>query len=284
VLIALKMMQAKLKEKIFAITRSEQDSKEFSQLVSAQGGRTLSLPTIEIKPIGREAVQQFTERLEGKRYDYCAFMSSQAVKVLFDLANKQQITTALRSTAVIAVGPKTKESLEQQGIQVKMLPDKFSSIGLIEMMSRQNPSRKKMIIPRSNAANDFAADALRDLGMRVDEVYLYTLRTCRPTDIWFEFYSLLRLKKINAIVFTSTSTVTAFFDIMNSILKSRDNQGEKVEQQLQLDQIDNITKIISIGPFTSKELEKRKIKSFEAQQHTIKGAFDLAVDLCGSRQ
>lgn len=272
-------MSSNLKGKIFAITRNEQDSKEFSQLVSTQGGRTLPLPTIEVNPLGQEAVQQFIDRLQSKRYDYCTFMSSQAVKVLFDLANKQQITAALNSTEIIAIGPKTKQSLEQRGVKVKRIPEKFSSIGLVDMMAKLEPAGKMMIIPRSSAANDFVVESLLDLGMKVDEVHLYELRTSRPTDVWFEFYKLLQMKKINAIVFTSASSVASFFDI--SVILKVEGKEEGQQQQWR---IDSLTKIISIGPLTSKELEKRKIKPYEAEEHTIKGTFNLALDLCANKE
>jgi uroporphyrinogen-III synthase len=68
---------------------------------------------------------------------------------------------------------------------------------------------------------------------------------------------------VDAIIFTSASSVESFFELL----------GKVYADSLQLD---ILTKVISIGPFTTKELKRRKIRSFEAKEHTVKGAFELA--------
>jgi len=164
-------MPKKLKNKILAITRSEQDAKEFLQLVGEQGGWAIALPVIEIVPRGPDVVEEFIDKLRKKKHYYCAFMSQQAVNVLFNLA-QDKIAPLLKSSTVIAAGPKTKQSLEEHGIKVGLMLEKFSSFGLVDLMSGIRPSGKKIIIPRSAAASDFAAKALIRLGMDVDEIVL----------------------------------------------------------------------------------------------------------------
>lgn len=251
-----------LKDKVLAITRSERDAKEFLQLVREQGGRAIALPAIEIVPKGPEVAEQFIDKLRKKKHYYCAFMSQQAVNILFDLA-RDKIAPVLKSTTVIAVGPKTKQSLEEHGIKVGLVLEKFSSFGLIDLLSRIEPAGKKIIIPRSGAANNFATDALIRLGMDVDEILLYTVRTRAVEPIWKEFCDLLLQKRVDAIIFTSASNVNSFFEIMDRVSKD----------ELQLD---SITKVISIGPFTSKVLRGRGIECFEAEEHTVRGALQIA--------
>lgn len=251
-----------LKDKVLAITRSERDAKEFLQLVREQGGRAIALPAIEIVPKGPEVVEQFIDKLRKKKHYYCAFMSQQAVNILFDLA-REKIAPVLKSTTVIAVGPKTKQSLEEHGIKVGLVLEKFSSFGLIDLLSRIEPAGKKIIIPRSGAANNFATEALIRLGMDVDEILLYTVRTRAVEPIWKEFCDLLLQKRVDAIIFTSASNVNSFFEIMERVSKD----------ELQLD---SITKVVSIGPFTSKVLRGRGIECFEAEEHTVRGALQIA--------
>jgi len=254
-----------LKNKIVAITRNERDAREFSHLVSEQGGRAIPLPTIEIVPKEPQVAKEFLDRLQKKKYDYCAFMSPQAVDVLFDLAGKE-VVLALKSTAVIAVGPKTKQGLEERGVKVELMPEKFSSAGLVGLLSSIQPTGKKIIIPRSGAANEFAAEALTGLGMDVDEILLYNVHTSSITPIWREFTDLLRQKKVDAIVFTSASNVSSFFEIMDKA-----SAGNL--------RLDSLTKVVSIGPLTSKELENKKTKCFEAEEHTVRGALELAMQI-----
>jgi uroporphyrinogen-III synthase len=259
-----------LKGKTLAITRSERDAEEFSRLVAAEGGKAIALPTIEIVPAGPQAAREFLDKLHDKKHDYCAFMSSQAVSVLFEHASKSEIISALESTAVIAVGPKTRQSLEERGISVRLMPEKFSSAGLVELLlllSGAKPASKKIIIPRSGAANEFATEALTKIGMQVDEVSLYSVRTCAPSSAWGEFSALLLQKKVDAVIFTSASSVGSFFEIMAKISPGHPR-------------LDSVTRVVSIGPFTSKELRGRGIiKCFEVKEHTVKGALELAKNI-----
>ena len=251
-----------LRNKILAITRSERDAKEFLQLVREQGGRAIALPAIEIVPQGPEVVEEFLDKLRRKKHYYCVFMSQQAVNILFDLA-RDKIAPVLKSTTVIAIGPKTKQSLEEHGIKVGLVLEKFSSFGLVDLMSGTKPAGKKIIIPRSGAANDFATEALVRLGMDVDEILLYTVRTRPVEPIWKEFCDLLLQRKVDAVIFTSASNVKSFFEIMHNMFKD----------ELQLD---DLTKVVSIGPITSKALRDRGIGCFEAEEHTVIGALEIA--------
>jgi len=252
----------KLKNKTLAITRSEQDAKEFLQLVRAQGGWAIALPVIEIVPRGPEVVDDFLDKLRKKKHYYCAFMSQQAVNILFDLG-RDKILPLLKSTNVIAVGPKTKQSLEERGIKVGLMLEKFSSFGLVDLISGVGPCGKKIIIPRSAAASDFATQALIRLGMDVDEILLYTVRTRAIEPIWKEFCDLLSKKRVDVVIFTSASNVNSFFEIIEKL--SKDGL-----------QLDNVTKVVSIGPFTTKALRDRGVRCFEAEEHTVRGTLQIA--------
>lgn len=251
-----------LKNKILAITRSERNAGEFILQVEKEGGRAIALPTLEVVTKGPEAARAFLSKLQEKKHEYCAFMSPQAVSILFGHAGREA-ALALKSTTVIAVGPKTKDALGEHGINVRLMPDQYSSAGLVEILSFLSPKKKKIIIPRSGAANEFATKALKDLGMQVDEVLLYTVRTAPVAFVWTEFSDLLLQKKVAAIIFTSASSVRSFFEILTKL-----GAGDL--------QLNDLTKVVSIGPLTSKELDNRSLEWFEAKVHTVDGALALA--------
>ena len=248
-----------LYDRVIGITRSVQEARGFSLLVKAEGGTAVAIPAIEIVPAAPTVGHELISLLGEKKHDYCAFMSAQAVRVLFSLAD---VRAALMPTGVIAVGPRTKQELEEHGVSVDMVPETYSSIGLAEMLAEKNPQGKKILIPRSSEANEFAAKALSDLGMEVDEILLYTVRTADVTPAWEEFQKMLAAGFVDAVVFTSASNVRAFFELM-------------ARMEMSLDSV----QAISIGPFTSAELKKRGIKYREAQDHTIEGTINVAKEL-----
>jgi uroporphyrinogen-III synthase len=183
----------------------------------------------------------------------------------------EQVISALNSRTVVAVGPKTKQTLIERGVDVQIVPQTYSSKGLVELFAKGNIVNKRIIIPRSEMSNEFIVKALSDLGMTVDELFLYSVRTSKPNSIWNSFALLLEQQKIDGIIFTSASAVRSFFEIVQKILPNTFNP------------LKGVPAIIAIGPFTKDELSKREIQSFESKDHTIKGTFELAKVILGPR-
>ncbi|MGI0059910.1 MAG: uroporphyrinogen-III synthase, partial [Nitrosotalea sp.] len=96
------MMQGK----IIAITRSKEDSEEFTKLISNAKAKAISLPTIELVSKGDGMVDEFLDAVKIDDPDYSVFMSSKAVKLLFDTAKKiskyEKLQLAVANTTVIA--------------------------------------------------------------------------------------------------------------------------------------------------------------------------------------
>ena len=272
-------LKLSLNNKLLAITRKGPEAKEFSRLVGSQGGKTILLPTIDIMPKDPEVIEELISILRKGKQNYCAFMSSRAVEVLFNLAEKinkvEEVIFALNSTIIVAIGPKTRSSLIGHGIKVKMMPEEYSSEGLLYLFSRmENDSveGKTIIIPRSGKSKDLIRKALSDLGMTVEELFLYDVKTSHINTVWIDFIALLNQKKVDGIIFTSASTVESFFEIMLALSYNTYSL------------LGNVKAIIAIGPATSEELRKRNIKPFEAKEHTIRETFELAkIVLSGNR-
>ena len=82
-------------------------------------------------------------------------MSSKAVKILIDSSKKiskfEELQPTIANTIVIAVGPKTKEALENENIKVSYMPSRYSSVGVGEIFTKLDAVGKKVIVPRSGA-------------------------------------------------------------------------------------------------------------------------------------
>jgi uroporphyrinogen-III synthase len=252
--------------KTIAITRSEEDSDEFIELVSKEKARPISLPTIQLVSKGDKIVNDFLESIQQYDPDFSVFMSSKAVKLLFDTAKKnsqyEKLQLAVANTIVIAVGPKTKSALENEGITVSYMPKRYSSVGVGEVLTRLNAVGKKVIVPRSGASTPFLQNLLEKIGLNVKEIYLYDVRPFGDLSQWKEFTDLFSQNRIDGIVFTSASSVRAFFDILQKSFDSK-----TISDYLQK------TKVVSIGPFTAEELNKFDVKNSVSNVHTVSGAF-----------
>jgi len=253
--------------KTIAITRSEEDSEEFIQLATKDNAKPMPLPTIELVSKGEKIVDEFLDSVKEYNPDYSVFMSSKAVKLLFDTAKEsskfEKLQLAVANTIVMAVGPKTKIALEEQGIKVSYMPNRYSSVGVGEVFTKLNAVGKKVIVPRSGASTPFLKQLLSKIGIDVLEIHLYDVCAFRDTTQWNEFRELFSQNKIDGIVFTSASSVRAFFEIM-----TKDHDQKTLLDHLQK------TRVVAIGPFTADELKKFEVQNTISQVHTVPGAFD----------
>ena len=253
--------------KTIAITRSKDDASEFISLAQQNNATPIPLPTIELVSKGEKIVDEFLESISKYDPDYSVFMSSKAVKLLFDTAKQseklEKLQLAVANTIVMSVGPKTSLMLESEGIKVNHQPTTFSSVGIGEEFTQLNAVGKKVIVPRSGASTPFLKELLSKIGIDVLEIHLYDVCAFRDTTQWNGFRELFSQNKVDGVVFTSASSVRGFFEIM-----SKDYSNDVL--------LDNLTKlsVVSIGPFTSDELKKFKVKNTIAEVHTVAGAFD----------
>ncbi len=253
--------------KTIAITRSRDDASEFIGLAQKNNAKPIPLPTIELVSKGQKIVDEFLESLKNYNPDYSVFMSSKAVKLLFDTAREigkfEILQLALANTMVMSVGPKTTNALEKEGIKVNYQPTTYSSVGIGEQFTKIHAVGKKVIIPRSGASTPFLKELLNKIGIDVLEIHLYDVCAFRDTSQWNEFRELFSQEQIDGIVFTSVSSVRGFFEIM---LKDYDESTliKKLEKLF----------VVAIGPFTADELKNFNVKNTVSEVHTVQGSFD----------
>jgi len=253
--------------KTIAITRSKDDASEFITLAEQNNATPIPLPTIELVSKGEKIVDDFLNLVESGHPDYSVFLSSKAVKILFDTAknigNFEKLQLAVANTIVMSVGPKTTATLNTYGIKVNHEPKNNSSVGVGEEFSQIHAVGKKVIIPRSGAANPFLKELLNKIGIDVVEIHLYDVCAFRDTAQWNGFRELFSQDKIDGVVFTSASSVRGFFEIMQKDYEKSDL-------------INHLSKLslVCIGPFTSEELKKFDVSYVVSEIHTVAGAFD----------
>lgn len=247
-----------------AITRGHQDASEFAGVIHAEGGRALTLPTIRL--VARNDISgRYMQAYEEYDPDYTIFMSSRAVGLLMDDATchgiSDKVRLAVANGVVVAVGPKTADALEKHGIRVNMMPQStYSSVGVGEVMSRMDRTRNRVLVPRSGASTPFLKELLQKEGFDVREEYMYDVEPWPGGPEWNEFAAMLGSGDIHGMVFTSASSVRAFFDIMHDITESVSLEGVCV---------------VSIGPFTSEELVRFGVEHTTSNTHTVPGSLDL---------
>jgi len=153
------------------------------------------------------------------------------------------------------IGPVTKERLKNYGIVSDILPKTYRAESVIEAFSTVEIKDKKILLPRAKQARTILPEELTKMGARVDDVTAYETRL--NADRKENLISLLENNEIDAITFTSSSTVSNFISLLES---------KNVKKLLK-----NVV-TASIGPITSDTARSLDIEpDIEAKEYTIQG-------------
>ncbi|MFC7200989.1 uroporphyrinogen-III synthase [Halospeciosus flavus] len=109
---------------------------------------------------------------------------------------------------VCAIGESTADALEAEGYTVDIVPDEFSSVGLVATLAGRVDG-ERVEVARSDHGSDVLLDGLNDEGAFVHETVLY--RLVRPEGTGSSAV-LAADGELNAALFTSSLTVEHFLD------------------------------------------------------------------------
>ncbi len=243
-----------LKGKTVAMTRAKHQAKETAALIEQMGGKPYLIPTLEFQMSSDlSQVKELIKELQEGKVDYTIFMSANALKYLFEAAEslglKNTLKEGLEKTTVVAVGPKTANALEKCQISVKILPEKYSSEGILQALQKIGVTGKTIAIPRVKGASQDLKIKLEELGGKVKEIYVYEQQTSKNACRVNKFIEDLDAGKIDAIVFGSSQSVRNIFQILTDAISA-----EKLREMLKC------LTIVAIGPVTAKTLKEMGLK------------------------
>ncbi|MFB6195535.1 MAG: uroporphyrinogen-III synthase [Haloplanus sp.] len=109
---------------------------------------------------------------------------------------------------VVAIGPKTADALESAGYAVDLVPDEFSSAGLVDLLT-DRVAGASVEVARSDHGSPVLLDGLRAADADVHETVLY--RLVRPEGAG-RSAALAASGDLDAACFTSSLTVEHFLD------------------------------------------------------------------------
>ncbi|NEU59067.1 uroporphyrinogen-III synthase [Halorussus sp. MSC15.2] len=165
---------------------------EAEQLLDSLGAETVADPMLEVRPTGE------TPR-DGA---YVVLTSKTGVELAAEAGWDPDGAT------VCAIGESTAEALRDAGYDVDVVPEEFSSAGLVEALEDEVEG-ERVEVARSDHGSDVLTDGLADAGADVNETTLYQL--VRPEGSG-ESAALAAAGDLDAAVFTSSLTVGHFLE------------------------------------------------------------------------
>lgn len=175
----------KLKRKKILVTGTNPD--RFRHL-----GEVVHQPLIKIEPLDFE--------IDGE-YDWIVFTSKHGV-------------TYFNGKNFCVIGKATLAELERNGYTTKYVPEKETTEGIIDLFKKIDIKGKKILLPRSNLADNRLPDILREMGAKVDCVIVYN--TIMPENV-----EKLDLDQFDEIIFTSKSCEDNFREVYGNVPKDK---------------------------------------------------------------
>ncbi|VVB90755.1 Uroporphyrinogen-III synthase HemD [uncultured archaeon] len=197
--------------KVIAIMRPAGYLAESARLARSMGFKPVTAPMIDVVDKFDHNFIGFVERIMNGAVDYVIFTSATGVEfTLLKLNSTDEFIDQLNETRVVAIGPKTKEALLKNGINVSIMPDSYSSEGLVEMLTGIEGAIIE--IARSSHGAPELVKGLIEKGAKVHETQVYEI--IRPRDERHQNLMEQALAgKIDIFAFTSSMMVRNFMAI-----------------------------------------------------------------------
>ena len=200
-----------LKGRTILVTQAESQSERFTSLLKRKGARVLLCPTIEIHAFKDPNEDQILKQLES--YDWIVFMSQNAVSFFFDRLKELNLKkTKLKGRRIAALGKTTRESLKSNKLRVHLVPAVYKSESLVSAFKGKIEDKRFLVIS-AREGRTVLHDALKSKGATVDSLHLY--ETVMPTQHAVALMKYVCEERIDAVTFTSPSTVNNFVKLLN---------------------------------------------------------------------
>ncbi len=168
-------------------------------------------PLIKITARGSETASIQAVFADFFEYTHILFTSKHAVQIFFYHLDKLGYTLqALHTKELMVVGTITARALEERGFHVSRIAKEETQEGMIAMIRPLDLDDAYLLLPRSSLARPLLAHFLAERGVRHQTCVIYDTTYQMPDPI-------PELEHVEEIIFTSPSTVDAFFQIFSKI-------------------------------------------------------------------
>ncbi|MBM7623081.1 uroporphyrinogen-III C-methyltransferase [Sporohalobacter salinus] len=242
------------------VTRSRTQASSLSKKLYRLGAEPIECPAIKIVP-PEDFAQLDKALLKADEYDWAVFTSVNGVKAVVNrLKELGRDVRAFGSAKICAIGSKTAAELENWGLKVDYVPEKYVSESILSGLD-DDLTGEKFLLPRSDISRPALPDGLKKRGAEVNNVTAYRTVTGEGNEKALE---LIDKGEVDIVTFTSSSTVRNFI----KMLDSRDYNGL----------LKSVT-IACIGPITAGTAGEFGLEvDIIAEEYTIEGLVEAVLN------
>lgn len=211
--------------KRIVITRPKERSQKLAEHLRDAGAEVLEFPTIELKPVwkksekadagtaDKEKLYELVRNLES--YHWLVLTSPAGAQYFFELLNRMQKDfRSLSHLRFAVIGEETASVCREHGIYPDYIPERFYAADLGKGLAKQVKQNERVCILRARHGSPELTQAFEAAGISYMDVTLYDTITPEESPLAARIRELLKEDAIDAVTFTSGSTVQGFLDIL----------------------------------------------------------------------
>lgn len=243
------------------VTRARAQASDLVTQLEEYGAQCLQCPTIAIAEMDDYTLLD-SAIAELDSYQWLIFTSINGVEHFYKrLYRAGKDSRALGKAKIAAIGSQTAAALARQGIQADFVPAEFRAEGLLAGFGERLQGTR-VLLPRAWEAREMLPGELTRRGAHVNVAPAYrTIIDTREAD---NLKESLRTRRVDAVTFTSSSTVKNFLTML---------EDEDVRALL------SGVPIFAIGPITAGTVQKAGLRvAAVAREYTVNGLVDVLVD------
>ena len=220
----------------FLLTRPRQNMSALAEQLRDLGAQVIEMPAIRTEVISpnetlREALAGFRQKQQEK---WLVFTSPIGVTVFFEQLVKMQmdirdILTRSGRVKVGAIGRATAAALEKYALMPDVVPDVYSAEALGERIAGTAVPGGHVLVVRAEKGSEDLLPPLVSAGLSVEDVPLYRTGYEMNPVLREEAASLFRNGEIDAVTFTSASTVRGFVRAMEGAAEDAGSAAQTEE-------------------------------------------------------
>lgn len=238
------------------VTRPREQAAELVRALERRGAIAIEAPAIEIAPARSAALTRSLDDLADGSFAWITLTSPRTIDVLAERLRPRDVRAK-----VAAIGDGTREAFRRwTRREPDLVPKTFTTEGLARAFPR---GAGRVLCARADVAPEGLEDALAAKGwnpMRVD-----AYRTRMPRSLPAEARAALREGGVDAVTFTSASTVRGFVRALQAVKGA--------------------PKVVCIGPVTAREARTHGLTVHAvANPHTVEGLVEAVERVLAPRR
>jgi uroporphyrinogen III methyltransferase/synthase len=197
------------------VTRAREQAAELVRALEELGADVVALPTIRVLPVEDPAPLDAACDTAAS-FDWIVFTSVNGVDYFMERFLSRQDVRELKGPRICAVGASTTAALARYGIRADVTPAEYRSEAVLPALLERGPVKgTRFLLPRAQIARELLIDDLRLAGADVFDVVAY--RTVDGAEgSGHDIYGMLLDRQIDAVTFTSASTVKHFVQLLGA--------------------------------------------------------------------